>query len=414
MTGALPHRPAKAPKKPSRGLSGPERMRRAFFAAAALLGLLWAFQGQLLKAQDAPAEGAGGPWTIAYVEAGPYPHYRQNLLGLAMGLEDLGIIERGVPPAASSKSSLAIWRWLSGNAGGDRLLFPPGDFYSASWDEATLRAMAEAVLAKAAKGEIDLILAFGTMAGSLLATSDHGTPVLSITATDPVAAGLSKTPERSGLGHVHVQVEAGKIERQLSIFHNVFGFKVLGVPYDPSPEGRSVVGLASIERMAGELGFALARCEAPLEIPDSEAASASLVSCMERLSLESDAIYLTVSNGAVESKMEEILAPAIKRRLPTFSQKGPPETRLGVLMSLDEDDFTGSGQFEARVVQKVLSGILPGDIDQIYYPPMTMALNIKTAMAIGWDPPFEVLAAVDELYTAVSPPAASGAADGGD
>jgi hypothetical protein len=71
-------------------------------------------------------------------------------------------------------------------------------------------------------------------------------------------------------------------------------------------------------------------------------------------------------------------------------------------MSLAEEDFMSSGRFEAEVIREILAGRRPGEINQIYVAPLTMALNIKMAMAIGWDPPFKVLAAVDELYTTMA------------
>jgi ABC-type uncharacterized transport system substrate-binding protein len=353
------------------------------------------------------------PWKVAYVEAGPFYDYRMNLIGLARGLEDLGLIEKGTPPASVSERADGVWRWLSQNAGGARLIFGAEDFYSADWDDEKLNVIKGRILSKAAAGEIDLILAFGTAAGQLLATNEHHTPVLSITATDPVAAGISKSASSSGLPHVHVQVQPGQLERQLSMFHNVFGFKTLGVPYDPAADGGSTMGLPTIERMAQTLGFEVLACPAELEISDRDEAFRNLMGCLERLSLESDAVYLTVSNGMMESRLGEILAPMIDKRLPTFSQRGPAEARLGVLMSLAEENFMSSGQFEAEVVKEILSGREPGEINQIYVAPLTMALNIKMAMAIGWDPPFKVLAAVDELCTTMVRPAAKEAVRGG-
>ncbi|MDR2442233.1 MAG: ABC transporter substrate-binding protein [Deltaproteobacteria bacterium] len=342
------------------------------------------------------------PLKIAYVEAGPYHDYKMNLIGLASALEKLGLIENGHPPDSDSETAKSIWDWLSRKAGGHNLIFRADNFYSAQWDESKLIDLKREILAKAEANEINLILAFGTSAGKLLATSDHQTPVLSITATDPVAAGISKTPERSGLDHVHVQVPIGQIERQLSIFHNVFGFKTLGVPYDTTAAGMSTMGVSTIERMSQELGFKIVPCQTELEISDSEQAFANLVGCLKRLSLESEAIYLTVSNGMIDRRMPEILAPMVARGLPTFSQRGPVETKLGILMSLAENNFMSSGQFEAEVIYEILNGRSPGDINQIYVPPLTMALNIKMAMAIGWNPPLKVLAAVDELYTTMA------------
>jgi ABC-type uncharacterized transport system substrate-binding protein len=306
-------------------------------------------------------------------------------------------MKNGPPPKEALADSHSVWLWLSQNAGGDRLIFDPLDFYSADWNDEKLPQIKRNVLDRAASGEIDLILAFGTAASLLFASDEHKTPTLSITATDPVAAGISKTAEKSGFSHVHVQVQTDKIERQLSIFYNVFGFKTLGVPYDPADDG-AAMGLPTILRVASQLGFKLNLCPAELEIDDANEAFNNLLGCLNRLSQDSEAVYLTVSNGMSEANMPKILAPMMANRRPTFSQRGPAETRLGVLMSLAEDDFLSSGQFEAEVINEILAGRSPGDINQIYVAPLTMALNVKTAMAIGWDPPFKVLAAVDELY----------------
>jgi ABC-type uncharacterized transport system substrate-binding protein len=337
---------------------------------------------------------------VAYFEAGPYRDYLMTFLGLAIGLEEVGLIRSGRPPVSQSESSKAVWEWLAGSAGGESLLFLPDGFYSAGWDESKVAELRDLILKRAKDSEIDLILAFGTAAGKALAGAGLETPVMSIAATDPVSAGISLSAERSGHDYLHVQVESGKIERQLAMFHNIFGFRTLGVPYDLSPEGRLAMGVPSIERAAAELGFEILPCQVSLGTPDQETAVRNLTYCVESLSQKSEAIYLTISKGMAEERMAEILAPAIAGRIPTFSQRGPAETRLGVLMSLAEPDFQASGRFEAEGVRRIVSGQKPGDIPQIYLAPLTMALNINTAMAIGWDPPFEVLAAVDELCAA--------------
>ncbi|MDR0622474.1 MAG: aspartate carbamoyltransferase regulatory subunit [Deltaproteobacteria bacterium] len=294
---------------------------------------------------------------------------------MALGLEDLGLIERGLVPVPRDEEAEETWQWLSKNAGGDKLVFLADGFYSAGWDNSKLAEIGQEILARIKAGEIDLVLAMGTPSSQIMATDAHSTPVLSITTTDPVAAGISKTPESSGLEHVHVQVEAGKIERQLSMFHKAIGFNTLGVPYDTSPEGQATMGLTTIEKVAAQKGFVIVPCHAELNLPDREASYQNLMACLNRLALESEAVYLTVSNGMIEERMEEILAPLVANNRPTFSQKGPTETRMGVLMSLAEDDFLSSGRFEAEVIRGVLSGRRPGAIDQIHLPPLTIAIN---------------------------------------
>jgi ABC-type uncharacterized transport system substrate-binding protein len=353
-------------------------------------------------AQAASPEAAPNrPWRVIYVEAGPWRDFAMNLAGLARGLEELGIIEDGGAPPPAGDSALPTWRWLSERAGGDRLVFAADGFYSAGWDDELLPGLREEILGRLRSGGADLVLAMGTTASLMLATSEHSVPTLSITATDPVSAGITETAERSGLDHVHVQVEAGKIDRQLAMFHNLIGFRILGVPLDLTEDGALTMGSGAIERVALERGFEIITCRAGLELPQVDESVKNLIGCLEYLSARSEAVYLTVSNGMAEDRMADILAPMIARRLPTFSQKGPSETRLGVLMSLAEDDFLSSGRFEAEVVRDVLAGKRPGDIGQIYLPPLTMALNFEMATRIGWDPPFELLAAVDQIFVAL-------------
>ncbi|MDR1578574.1 MAG: ABC transporter substrate-binding protein [Deltaproteobacteria bacterium] len=334
-------------------------------------------------------------WRVIYVEAGSYRDYSLNLVGLAKGLKELNLIERAKP---LSDESASVWRYLSEQAGGTRLKFLEDGFYSANWDKNQLIAIKNKILSRIKAGEVDLILTFGTQAGQSLATEEHNTPVLSITATDPVAAGIVKQSRLSGLEHVHAQVESGNLWRQLSLFHNVFHFKTLGVPLDSTAEGQATMGLKSIEAVAKEKGFEIISCVSDLESPDFDKNFQNLLKCLNRLTVESEAIYLTVNNGMREDRFGQILAPIVAAKKPSFSQKGPDETRQGVLLSLAEDDFIGSGRFEANVIQKILNGQSPGSIDQIYVAPLTMALNFQMAKNIGWNPPFEFLASVDALY----------------
>ncbi len=361
--------------------------------------LIVVFSAAPAAALEKPAPELARPWRVIYVEGGPYRDYHLTLAGLARGLKTLGLIQRDeVPLVRGSEDTADMWRWLAENAGGPYLKFLPDGHYSAGWDETRRAAVKREVLARLARGEADLVLAFGTSAGEDLVTDEHHTPVLSISVTDPVAAGLSRSDRDSGRDHVHVQVEVGKIERQLAMFHKIFQFRRLGVPYDVTPGGQKTMGVSTIEKVARERGFEIVPCLAELEIADRDESFHNLLGCLEFLSRRGEAVYLTVNNGMQADRMDRLLAPLIAAELPTFSQNGPAETRLGVLMSLAEDDFARSGLFEAEVIRALLNGKKPREIPQVYVAPLTLALNLKMALAIGWNPPFEVLAAVDELY----------------
>ncbi|MDY0226432.1 MAG: ABC transporter substrate binding protein [Desulfomicrobium apsheronum] len=339
-------------------------------------------------------------WRVAYVEGGPYTDYQQIFAGTVRGLAKLGLIENGdVPVPKNSESTREMWVWLCANAGGGRMEFLPDGYYSSNWDE-KLRVSNKADIMRRIheRGDVDIILAFGTWAGQDMATDEHSVPTFSMSVTDAVDAGIVASAEDSGLDHVHAQVEPGRYERQVAIFHDVFKFRRMGVVYEDTPDGRSSSGIPAVEKAARELGIELVPCTTTLNLPDLDQSFENLQSCVESLSTRCDAIYLTVNTGMQGHRIRELLQPIIAAGIPSFSQSGPGETKLGVLMSLAQTDFDDVGLFEANAVAKVLDGAKPRDVNQIFEGPLGLAINLKMAMLIGWNPPFEILAAVDEIH----------------
>ena len=67
-------------------------------------------------------------------------------------------------------------------------------------------------------------------------------------------------------------------------------------------------------------------------------------------------------------------------------------------MSLAQASFDDIGLFEASAIAEVIAGRKPREVNQIFEPELGLAINLKAAMEIGWNPPLEILAAVDEIY----------------
>lgn len=379
--------------------------RLSGFAAVLLLSAVFVLMtGSFVRAWAEQSAGASSnpqkKWRVIYVEGGPYTDYQQIFAGTVHGLAKLGLIANGdVPVPANSESTREMWDWLCANAGGDRLEFLADGYYSANWDE-KLRVSYKADIMRRIheRGDVDIILAFGTWAGQDMATDEHSVPTFSMSVTDAVDAGIVASAEDSGLDHVHAQVEPGRYERQVAIFHDVFKFKRMGVVYEDTPDGRSSSGIPAVEKAAQELGIELVPCTTTLNLPDLDQSFENLRGCVETLSTRCDAIYLTVNTGMQGHRIRELLQPIIAAGIPSFSQSGPGETKLGVLMSLAQTDFDDVGLFEANAVAKVLDGAKPRDVNQIFEGPLGLAINLKMAMLIGWNPPFEILAAVDEIH----------------
>jgi ABC-type uncharacterized transport system substrate-binding protein len=339
-------------------------------------------------------------WRVIYVEGGPYTDYQQILAGTIHGLAQLGLIVNGnVPVPEGSESTKEMWDWLCGHAGGDRLEFLPDGYYSAQWDE-TKRETNKADIVRRIneQNDVDLIFAFGTWAGQDMSTDEHNIPMFSMSVTDAVDAGIVATVEDSGRDNVHAQLEPGRYERQIAIFHDVFKFKRLGVPYEDTPDGRSSSGIPAVENAAKKLGIEIIPCTTQLNLPDLDQSFANLLACVENLSTQCDAIYLTVNTGMQGNRIKKLLQPIIAAGIPSFSQSGPGETKLGVLMSLAQTNFDDVGLFEAKAISQVLDGAKPREVSQVFEGPLGLAINLEMAVRIGWNPPFEILAAVDEIH----------------
>lgn len=353
-----------------------------------------------LAADIRPGGEAPRVWRVAYIEGGPYTDYQQILAGTVRGLARLGLIPDGnVPVPQGSESTREMWTWLAANANSGRIRFLADGYYSADWNPDKRIANRAALLERIRqRGDVDMIFAFGTWAGLDMANDEHSVPTFSMSVTDAVGSGIVRSAEDSGRDHVHAQTEPGRYERQLAVFHDVFKFKRLGVPYDDTPEGRASVAMPVIERTAAKLGVTIVPCPTRFDVPDLDVAFGNLLQCVQTLSGTSDAIYLTVNTGMQGKRMVELLQPVIRAGVPTFSQSGPDETRLGVLLSLAQASFDDVGMFEAEAVQKVMNGAKPREVSQIFEGPLGLAINLRMAMLIGWNPPFEILAAVDEIH----------------
>lgn len=88
-----------------------------------------------LAAADQNRPAGDKAWRVIYVEGGPFSDYQRIFQGLALGLEERGLIRNGhVPLPKDSEEVRGMWEWLHRHAGGNRLVFLADGFYSAEWD----------------------------------------------------------------------------------------------------------------------------------------------------------------------------------------------------------------------------------------------------------------------------------------
>ncbi len=338
-------------------------------------------------------------WRIIYVEGGNYEEYHSTLLSLIKGLMQLDLIKNiPIPSNDTFTSTQEIWDWIIKNTESNILEFIPNGYYSANWNANKRITQKQDILERIQKqNDIDIILAFGTFAGTDFATNEHTIPTFVMAVTDSVEANIIKSVNDSGLNHVHASIETGRYERQLTTFYDIFKFKKLGIPYDNNMESKITIAYKQLENASQKLGFEIELCNFD-SLDTQDNVRKNLITCLKDLSNKSDAIYLTINSGMQWNKMTEILQPIISAGIPTFSQLGVKETELGVLMSLSQPSFDSEGVNTATAIKETIQGKLPRECKQEYSGPLGLAINLKMAMLIGWNPPFEILAAVDNIY----------------
>lgn len=380
-------------------------MRRGvrFILLAAALCLLLSPLGAVGSDIVSPRKNRGKKWRIGYLEGGPYVNYPLNLRGLINGLAKIGWIQPiNIPPQRDPTDTRELWTWLTKNMKSDYIELAKDGYWSFGWNKAKRKEFAREVVERLNKKDLDLMIAMGTWAGQELANDEHSVPTMVMSTSDPIGSKIIKSAHDSGYDHVHAKVDPTRYLRQLRIFHDIIGFKKLGVVYENTVEGRTYAAINDIETVARERGFEVVKCEAPFSGVPKEEALAGVIKCHKELAPKIDALYVTVHRGISLKKMPELLAPLFEYRIPTFSQRGPKEVKHGVLLSVSRASFSDVGEWHAKVVSQIFCGTMACRIDQIFEDPKKIVINLATAQIIEYDPPFALLGAADDIFEEIA------------
>ncbi len=349
-----------------------------------------------------PRDHDGRKWRIAYYEGGPYRNYLATLKATVRGLVSLGWIEPMAMPETEGEESAPLWRWLAENARSEYLEFVADAHYSGNWDKKIREEQSGALMERLNEtGDIDLLMAMGTWAGKDFANDKHSTATMIMSTSDPVAAGIIKSVEDSGFDHVHAKFDPGRFKRQLTVFHEITRFKKLGVAYEDTEAGRSYAGLDNIHMLSESRGFEVVECHTKSDVADTAEAEKSLVDCMEQLAKTADAIYVTQQGGITSKTLPQIVEIAIDHHVPTFSQTGSKEVKVGIMVSLSRAGRRYVGEANAKTITQIFNGAKPNELEQLFEEPPKIAINLKTAELVGFDPPVVLLGAADEIFNEV-------------
>jgi len=353
----------------------------------------------------APKTNKGKKWRIGYHEGGEYGDYQKVLIATLQGLMELGWMEKMEIPPQKGEQTKDLWNWLATNTKSKYIEFVKDAHYSANWDKQLRESVKEEMIGRLnQRKDIDLIIAAGTWAGQDLANNRHKTPTIVISTSNPLSSNIIKSVEDSGYDQVHARINPYRYERQIGVFHDIIGFRKLGIAYENSSGGRVYAAFDKVEKIAKERGFEIVSCYTLDEVPDKKVSEQSVKKCFHELEKKVDAIYVTIQNGVNKRSIPDLVEIANTARIPTFAQSGSHEVKYGFLMSISKANLYPLGRFHAETIAKVFNGAKPRELDQLFEGPVAIAINLKTAEIIGYDPPVDVLAVADEIYREIEKP----------
>ncbi len=250
-----------------------------------------------------------------------------------------------------------------------------------------LRAVEEA--AKAFEREkVSLIYAVTMTVVTTVKESTGNVPIVFSVATDPVSGGLVQSFVKpggrlTGVYYLTTDLTAKRLEILKEILPKLSRVVTFYNPNNPVP------------REAAKLGREAAR---QMKIQFTERHAASVEELRQGLralkAKEADAFFY-ISDGIVASQAQLVIDTAAAIKLPTMFQEQSIVAQGG-LASYGQN-FHEIGRLSAKYVQKVVTGAPPRDLRVETVDKFEMAINLKTAKAIGITIPTQVLARADRV-----------------
>lgn len=331
-----------------------------------------------------PPAQAVKKWRIGYYEGGPYKNYPVMLSAIVNNLSELGWLEPvKVPMPEDEKDVSRMWAWLAANVRSKYLEFVPDAFYSYNWNK-TLREPTRQTTIKRLKEtkDIDLMICMGTFSGQDLANNEHAVPLVVCEVSDAIASKIIPSAEDSGYDHVHVMIDPQRHPRQIYSFHDIIGFKKLGVAYVNSVGARTYAAIEDLRRISKERNFEIVECHIP-EGGATPENNAKTIECAKTLAPNIDAFYLTRAAVMNKETIPHVLAAMNNAKVPVFSQVGSDEVRQGALLSIASSvDLKAYAKFHSDVIAKIINGAKPRDLNQVCEAQPKIAFNKATAKVI--------------------------------
>jgi hypothetical protein len=231
---------------------------------------------------------------IVFLQGGPYFEYDMVFKAVIRALMELGWAEKISLPAQSTDSAQSLYTYLAAHKEWSKYLeFAADGFYDNDWKENKRQPTMQKLLKRR---DVDMIFAYGTWAGqdmkNMPANFDR-VPVVVMDVSDPLRSKIVDSNEDSGRSNLTARVDPLRYQRQLRLFHQIIGFKRLGMAFEDTVEGRSYSAITDVEKVSREQNFEIVQIRHPGYVKSKNQAVEWYLQSVSKLAPKVDAFYIT-------------------------------------------------------------------------------------------------------------------------
>ncbi len=259
--------------------------------------------------------------------------------------------------------------------------FPVSKIRDGGW---TIEGIEAAVREQLTDGEVDIVIANGLLAAHEIMRIEHlPKPVIATIVADPVLQNLPNVDGRSARKNLVYLSDDHTVGSDLDLFHSMVKFKHLAILIDR-------LFIETLPQLAQTTAAAQKRLNIEISLVPIET---SPTDALEALPSAADAVYVPPLPRFDESSMRELASGLIERRLPSFSLLGLDTLELGLLMTGvgRNVELTRAARRVALNLQSILLGTNASQLKVGLLQPQKLAINMRTARAIGYSPRWKEL-----------------------
>ncbi len=234
----------------------------------------------------------------------------------------------------------------------------------------------------------DVILAAGGPIVRMLQQATRTVPIVFVQAIDPVGGGgIANLPRpgsnTTGFASIEYRISGKRLELLREMAPDVTRVAVLRDPATPAGGGQ----FTAVEAVAPSLGVEVS----PVDVRDPGERERAVAA----LAREANGGLLVTTSTLATIHREAIIALAARHRLPAIYPT-PLFVTGGGLMSYGSA-VSDQYQLSAGYVDRILKGAKPGDLPVQQPTRYELAINLKTAMALGIEVPRILRVSADKL-----------------